>query len=154
MTGIRERLPKHPERLVLYLLLPITAVAAYLLIDIGDDTEALRQAQLQADRNLSVQTCTSRYAATSTAWEDEADRLEARVIKIALEDQPVDVSLGARSVIATENASEMTRRRIGLAELAEQEIGDTTGFSCPPIPERLTVDSLDPTDASRPPIHS
>ena len=119
--------------------------------DIKANQDEILVSQDQADRNLAVQACTSRYAATATAWEERADNYEAQIIRNALLELPLDRSLSDRSVEATDNAHELTRRRIGLADLAQDEATDrSNGFACPAIPERLEVAPLDPTDPSDP----
>lgn len=142
---------RQVRTVVAWALIPIILVAVPLtwtliaVLDTNDDTQAIRFTQDQADRNLAVQACTTRYAATAVVWEDRADSAEALIIQAAVEDRSVDPALARRSVRATANAEEMNRRRLGLSQLAEEEAGDrSNGFGCPPIPHRLRVEPLDP----------
>lgn len=144
---------RQVRTVVLWALIPIILVAVPLTwillvsLDTSDDAAAIRTTQAQADRNLAVQACTSRYAATATAWEERGDQIEARIIRAAVRDDPIDPTLADLSVEATGNARELTRRRIGLSNLAADEATDrSNAFACPPIPDRLQVEALDPTD--------
>lgn len=88
----------------------------------------------EADRNLRVQACASYYAAT---YDAHAGRFLAAVADAASQTDP---DLG---VLRAEGAAaaEMAGRRIGLAAYASEAPND---FVCPPLPDRLEVEGIDP----------
>jgi len=113
----------------------------------------------EADRNARQQACSSVYAATYSAWDAEALRSDeqaeaifARIVVAAATDGGVSdgqldryQSLTDRAAAASENASEMARRRIGLGLYAAESVRDGgNSFQCPPIPERLMVTPIRP----------
>lgn len=148
---------KQVRTVMTWALIPIILVAVPLTwvllvsLDTSDNTQDIRTAQNQADRNLAVQSCTSEYAATYSAWDAEADRLFGMIVDDAFADRLPSRTLLRDFIAAGENEAEMNRRRLGLSILARSEVTDRTdGFVCPAIPDRLEVEPLDPTNPDPP----
>lgn len=95
-----------------------------------------------ADRQLEVQGCSSEYAATYDAHFAKFLNTAVALGEDPTADQIDEVAFEAAAV------AEMAGRRIGLSTYVA-EIGDGE-FVCPPIPARLVVPGIDPTDADPP----
>lgn len=101
-------------------------------------------------RSQDVQSCTTAYAATYSAWDARANSLFGALIAAsaaAPEGSEPDPRQLRAYTTATDNADEMTGRRLGLASLT---VPNGEPFDCPPIPARLRIDPLDPTDPDPP----
>lgn len=149
---------RQVRTVALWALVPIVLVAVPLTwilvvtVDTSSDADAILTAQDQADRNLQVQACTTEYDATVSAWDGEHDRILGRLAEAAFTNREPPPELLERFVRAGEAEAEVNRRRLGLSELARDEVLDrTNGFACPSIPERLRIEPLDPTDPEPPP---
>lgn len=97
----------------------------------------------EADRNARIQSCSSGYAATYSAWDAEAQRLFGDLIAQAVDDHADPSTVDAYRQ-ATANAAEMARRRIGLARFSAQSVKDGNAFACPALPGALMVEAVDP----------
>lgn len=98
----------------------------------------------EADRNARIQSCSSGYAATYSAWDAETGRLLARLVADSVSGDP-DPEVIADYRQAGSNAAEMARLRIGLASYAAASVEDGGDeFTCPPIPDRLVVEGVEP----------
>lgn len=97
------------------------------------------------ERAQSVSACAQEYTATYRAWFAESNRRFGELISYASaapDDAEVPPEMIDQYTDASANADEMTRRSLGLSELAEPG----QDFECPPIPRRLRVEPVDPTD--------
>lgn len=98
----------------------------------------------EADRNAQIQSCSSVYAATYSAWDAEAQRLFGIIIATASADDdinPADVESYRK---ATSNTAELARRRIGLGQYAAASVEAGNGFECRPLPDELMVEAINP----------
>lgn len=98
----------------------------------------------EADRNARIQSCSSGYAATYSAWDAEANRLFGEIIARAATEQPPDPAMVDDYQQAVENTAAMARLRIGLADYAARSVTGGNNFGCPPLARGLTVEPLDP----------
>lgn len=141
--------PKNLALAVLGCTFAIVVLIGFVLVGlyqvdqkVQDQGEVLDN-QVRAQR---VSACTSEYTATYTAWDAEAARLFGALISAsAAGSEDPDPVVVQEYTTAVGNATEMTRRRIGLASL----VGPGGDFTCPTIPQYLTVEPVDPTRADR-----
>lgn len=130
------------------LLVPILVLLGVTLATKGD-TGDIKAAQTEAaaataaaQRNGVVSACQGQYARTAAVH-------DAQIFSAALEAE-ANPSPENEARVAFEVASreEMERRALGVAELAAKDPDQP--FACPPIPERLQEESLDPTNPDPP----
>jgi hypothetical protein len=101
----------------------------------------------EADRNARIQSCSSVYAATYSAWDAEAQERFGELITTAASqtgDQPVDPTVLSDYTTAVHNAAEMAKLRIGLGQYAAQSVAKGNDFACPALPSRLMVEAIPP----------
>lgn len=126
------------DRFMLVGVLTVLAVgvlfASSRIVSVAHDADAIRSVTDQAregvaaaQRNGAVSACLSTYSATYDGWIAEFTRTAS------------DPDLRQT---ASENAVEMVRRRLGVAELSRENTDDP--FVCPELPPRLVIDPLIP----------
>lgn len=98
----------------------------------------------EADRNAQIQSCSSVYAATYSAWDAEAQRLFGILIAAASADDDINPADVESYRDATANTAELARRRIGLGLYAADSVEAGNGFQCPVLPQALMVQAISP----------
>jgi hypothetical protein len=112
----------------------------------------------EADRNARIQSCSSVYAATYSAWDgrvvkldQQADTVFARLIADSrgsadVGQDRIDEYTEARDAAerASDVVDEMARRRIGLGVYSAVSVERGNDFQCPRLPRRLMVEAVYP----------